>query len=335
MNYREDLDGLRAVAVILVILTHAYFPVTNDGGTTGVTAFFVLSGYLITRLLAEELAATGRIHLRAFYLRRALRLGPALVVLIVFVVGVGLWQDWAGGWQLGTVASLLYVANWVQVAGYQILPLGHTWTLAIEEQFYLLWPVVLLLVGTRRALGLAVAGILIGAVAQTVATGTFEYFSTITRGNAILVGCVLGIVQPRVPARLGGFGLLILVIVSYLNLPHDIALPIAIASSSLIVSSSLPALGILAPIGRRAYGLYLWNYPLTVLLGPIAAFLTFPVAALSYRLVERPLLRRYGPALRRGSIAAGPQMQRPTVDRVAPPAIPESSIQPPVAGTLP
>lgn len=303
MNYRADLDGLRGLAVVLVIVSHAGFPVTNDGGTTGVTAFFVLSGYLITRLLVAERDTTGRIDLRAFYLRRALRLGPALLLLIAFVLFVGLWVGWPGDWRAGIVASLLYVGNWVQVAGHGIDPLGHTWTLAIEEQFYLLWPVVLILAGTRVAFRLAVAGVILGAIAQTVATGNLEYFSTITRGDAILAGCLLGIVQPKVPTRVGVAGLLLLLLVSYMNLSHDLATPASIVASSLIVSSSLPALGILAPIGRRAYGLYLWNWPLAFLFGPIGAVVTFPVAALSFRLVERPLSRRFGPSLRRARTA--------------------------------
>ena len=303
MKYRADLDGLRAVAVLLVMVTHARFPVTNDGGTTGVTAFFVLSGYLITRLLVAEREATGRIDLRAFYLRRALRLGPALLVLLVFVLFVGVWVGWPDDWQIGIGASVFYVANWVQVAGYQIDPLGHTWTLAIEEQYYLLWPIVLVLAGPRLALRVAVAGTVLGAIAATVATGYFEYYSTITRGDAILAGCVLGIIQPRLPSRVAVAGLVLLLVVSYLNLSHDLATPLSIVASGMVLSSSLPVLGRLAPIGRRAYGLYLWNWPMAILFGPVGAFLTFLVAAISYRLVERPLTRRFGPALHRARVA--------------------------------
>ncbi len=299
MHYRADLDGIRAIAVVLVILTHAGLPIANDGGTTGVTAFFVLSGYLITRLLMAEHDATGRIDLRAFYLRRVLRLGPALLLLIAFVGFVGLRVGWPGDWRAGIVASLLYVANWVQVFGYQIDPLGHTWTLAIEEQFYLLWPIVLIVGGTRVALRLAVVGVVLGALAATVASGDFEYFSTLTRGDAILAGCALGIVQPKASTRVGIAGLLLLLAVTYLNLPHDAATPLSILASGMMVSSTLPALGVLAPIGRRAYGLYLWNWPMAILFGPVGALLTFPIAGLSYRLVERPLSRRFGPSLHR------------------------------------
>ncbi len=299
MKYRADLDGIRAIAVVLVILTHAQFPITNDGGTTGVTAFFVLSGYLITRLLLAELDQFGRIDLRAFYLRRVLRLGPALVLLLLFVAFIGVWVGWPGDWRIGILASLFYVGNWVQVAGHSIEPLGHTWTLAIEEQFYLVWPVLLILGGPRVALRLAVAGVALSFLASVVAGGNLEYFSTITRGDAILAGCVLGIVRPKASPTVGVAGLTLLLAVTYLNLSHDVATPLSIVASIMLISGPVPSLAILAPIGRRAYGLYLWNWPLAILFGPVGAALTFPVAALSYRLVERPLSNRFSPSLHR------------------------------------
>ena len=314
MNYRADLDGMRGVAVLLVVLTHARFPVSNDGGTTGVTAFFVLSGYLITRLLLGEREATGRIDLRAFYLRRALRLGPALLLLLAFVAFVGVWVGWNGDWRTGIVASFLYVGNWVEVAGYSIDPLGHTWTLAIEEQFYLVWPAALILAGPRIAFRLAMVGVIVGAVAQLIAGGTFEYFSTITRGDAILAGCILGMVQPRVPKALGVAGIVLLVVLSYLNAPHDIASPAAIILSGLIVSSAIPELAALGPVGRRAYGIYLWNWPMTILFGSFGFMPTFLIAALSFRLLERPLSRRYGPSLHRTAFA---KLEQPTAARAA------------------
>ena len=89
----------------------------------------------------------------------------------------------------------------------------------------------------------AIAGVVLGAVAQTVATGNLEYFSTITRGDAILAGCVLGIIQLKVPKALGVTGLVLLVAVSYLELPHDVATPLAILLSCLIVASSIPRFG--------------------------------------------------------------------------------------------
>ena len=113
----------------------------NDGGTSGVTAFFVLSGYVITIAPARNQASgRSRRGLVAFYRRRFVRLGPALLGMLAFVIVVGVAAGWPTEWRLGILACLAYVSNWVQVAGINIDPLGHTWSLAIEEQFYLLWP---------------------------------------------------------------------------------------------------------------------------------------------------------------------------------------------------
>jgi peptidoglycan/LPS O-acetylase OafA/YrhL len=133
--YRPDLDGLRAIAVGLVILTHASWPWVNNGGDAGVTAFFVLSGYLITNLLLGQLETRGRVDIVGFYRRRVIRLAPALLGLLAFTLMLGVIVGLRSDWQLGLVSCLVYVSNWVQVAGFNIDPLGHTWSLAIEEQF--------------------------------------------------------------------------------------------------------------------------------------------------------------------------------------------------------
>jgi len=161
LGHRPGLDGLRGVAVALVIAAHActgVFPshrplaegVLRGGGIVGVQLFFVLSGFLITRLLLEELDASGSIRLGAFYGRRVRRLLPALVALCVIYVAVA----WIAGRPNSPAAgsaitALLYVENfarWVPID--QDGWLGHTWSLAVEEQFYLAWP-ALLAVGVR------------------------------------------------------------------------------------------------------------------------------------------------------------------------------------------
>ena len=189
-GYRPDLDGLRAVAVGLVMLAHARLPWVNDGGDVGVTAFFVLSGYVITVLLCRNQATAGRAGLLAFYRRRVTRLGPALLGLLAFVIVVGLLAGWPTEWRLGILACLGYVSNWVQAAGINIDPLGHTWSLAIEEQFYLLWPALLLVVFRKRRswlIAITLGAIVAMSLARLVATGTTEYFSTFTRADAILL----------------------------------------------------------------------------------------------------------------------------------------------------
>jgi len=295
-EYRRDLDGLRAIAVGLVIVTHARWPWTNNGGDMGVTAFFVLSGFLITTILVGQQQRTGRIEVLRFYRRRFIRLAPALVGLLVFTLAFGLVIGWPTQWQVGIASCLAYVSNWVQVANVNIDPLGHTWSLAIEEQYYLLWPAILILL-RGRLLPVAVAGIGAAAVLRIVTTGPFEYFSTVTRADAILVGSVVALVRPCWHPSVAVAGLVALVGVALLDPVHDIAIPVAMVATVAVIGGRLEPLGVLAPIGLRAYSLYLWNWPMTLLLGsvgPLAPLMTIVVGELSYRLLEAPVLRRGG-----------------------------------------
>src|SRR5260370_13714265 len=154
------LDGLRGAAVVAVLLFHAGHLV---GGYLGVDLFFVLSGFLITGLLLAEWEHTGEMRLRAFWARRARRLLPALVAMLCGVVAYAAFAAHAiqlGAIRSDSLATLGYVANWHSIIGghsyWDVFsapsPLNHTWSLAIEEQFYLLWPLIVvgLAVGTRR-----------------------------------------------------------------------------------------------------------------------------------------------------------------------------------------
>ena len=299
--HRLDLDGLRAVAVVLVMLSHAGGPWGN-GGNAGVTAFFVLSGFLITGILQAELMRTGRVDLMAFYRRRIRRLAPALLVLLAVVLPVWMLAGGSSDRVLPILGSLLYVNNWLSVLGLNMEPLPHTWSLAIEEQFYLLWPIALVVLGPRRALVVAVVLAAGSAVARAVAEGAFEYFSTLTRADAILVGSALALAgRAALPPVAAVLGLTGLVVISLTGVSHDLAIAASIVSASAVVTSRLPSLGRLAPIGQRAYSLYLWNWPLTLLFGPLGFFLTIPVAEVSYRVAERPFMRT-----RRGPVASTP-----------------------------
>jgi peptidoglycan/LPS O-acetylase OafA/YrhL len=290
LEYRADLDGLRAVAILLVILDHAEWPITNDGGQGGVTAFFVLSGFLITTLLEAERRASGRIDLRAFYLRRALRLLPALAVVIAFVTVIGLAGGWGDEpWGVGVVASPLYVGNWLPLLGIGLGPMAHTWSLAIEEQFYLVWPVALMLV-PRRWLPWGMAGLIVVAIAQRwVLDVPWGFMTTTARMDALLVGCAIALWGRPLPKLLGPIAIAILVGTS-VTLTRLILEP-AMISAAVIVLVRPAVLEPLAPLGRRAYGIYLWNWPLTLLVGPLAIPLSLVAAELSYRFVERPALR--------------------------------------------
>lgn len=165
LGYVPALDGLRGVAILLVIGNH-YFLIPPGGGSTGVGLFFVLSGFLITTLLLEEHAQTGRIRLRAFYLRRARRLVPALAAMLAgYLVGAVI-QGRVHVAVRAAAAAAFYTANisqayWPHLIGRE--PIGPLWSLAEEEQFYLLWSallVLLLALAVRRrsvTLGLGVA----------------------------------------------------------------------------------------------------------------------------------------------------------------------------------
>jgi peptidoglycan/LPS O-acetylase OafA/YrhL len=207
LGRRPALDGVRAVAIIPVMGFHAGLG-WADGGYLGVDVFFVLSGFLITSLLLEELDLTHHIRLAHFYARRALRLLPALAVLLILV---GLYavirpnqleNQTAGTDILGT---MFYVFNWVLVrGGARLRMLSHAWSLSIEEQFYLLWPLTLVVLTKFRVSRPAIAAVTVVGFAASLITriiiiGGVDRASPRlnvgldTRGGALLVGCFLAL----------------------------------------------------------------------------------------------------------------------------------------------
>lgn len=293
MTYRPELDGLRAIAVGGVLIAHSQVGLGENPGLAGVTAFFVLSGYLITSLLIAERAATGTVDLRAFYERRVRRLAPALIALLTFVVTLGLAGVWTRPWLPGVAGAASYGANWMRiVVGVDSLgPLGHTWSLAVEEQFYLLWP-ILFIRWPRLAVRVAIAWIPVALLLRAGTSGVFEAMSTLTRGDAILAGCLLAISGRRFSVLAGRIGLVGLAIAA-LPMSFDAMIALATVSTVLIVGSRDILLAPLAAIGKRAYGLYLWDYTLTNLLPvPLAELATVVMAELSWRTVEARFSRR-------------------------------------------
>ena len=215
------LDGLRGVAVAAVVVNHLR-PHALPGGWLGVDIFFVLSGYLITTLLLREHEQRGRLDLGRFYSRRARRLLPALFLLLGVVAVVARFSpDEPGftGLRGDGFAALGYVANWRFIATgasyfntFAPSPLRHLWSLAVEEQFYLLWPLVLILVLRRhgpRAVGVtAVVLALASATAMAVMYGSGAhisriYFGTDTHAHSVLIGCALAAIGPRPAAPAG------------------------------------------------------------------------------------------------------------------------------------
>jgi peptidoglycan/LPS O-acetylase OafA/YrhL len=290
MPHRPDLDGLRGLAIVLVLVEHS--GVRDDGShalpfspaMAGVTTFFVLSGFLITTSLAAE----QRIDLRNFYLRRVVRLGPGLAALVGVVALVGILSLWAHPWLPGVLGSAAYVSNWMQAGGTDLGLLGHTWSLAIEEQFYALWPLAMLVVPMRWLLPLATAGAITGCAMYAARIGPV-YWSTFSNGGAILAGCVLALARPRLPRVAGPLGAALIAVGALFW-----AQPVVVIGAVLVIAMPIAAFLPLGALGRRAYSLYLWNWPLVLVCSGMPALpLTFAAAEASYRLVERPIMRLY------------------------------------------
>ncbi len=311
-GHLKALDGLRGLAVLAVLAYHAGLR-WAPGGLLGVDVFFVLSGFLITSLLVSEWNRTGTIGLGSFWGRRARRLLPALFVLLAgvaayawFVAG----SDELHRIRLDALSSLGYVANWRFVASSQGYfahtgvqsPLLHTWSLAVEEQFYVIWPIVSVLVLRRfgvRALGrlagwgaLASAG-LMAFLYHSGASSSRLYYGTDTRAQALLVGAFLAVAgskladRPRAVGRgdtwpwvfpalgVAGMGLLAWAWTQVGGesplLYQGGFLLVALATAAVILASALQPRGVLARalswgplayVGRISYGLYLYHWPL-------------------------------------------------------------------------
>jgi peptidoglycan/LPS O-acetylase OafA/YrhL len=326
LGYRPALDGLRGVAILLVLLGHGYAPGVPRADTVGVVVFFVLSGYLITTLMLQERRDTGRVSLAAFYRRRALRLLPALVLALAFVAV--LMQLLGRGAEISgdVVPTLLYYMNRTKAAGDDPGLLSHAWSLSIEEQFYIVWPLALVgLMAMFRGRLIPILALLLGlallVAAWRAALWSPEaynrvYWSTDTRADALLMGAglaVLGAVRPlRAPAWLAWIAAAVLVGLAVVGSNEGLAmiglLAAAVASALLIVaavgSSLMTRLLSWRPlvyVGTISYGLYLFHRPIMRIgttvdvawpVGFLAmALLSLGAAWLSYRYVERPFLR--------------------------------------------
>ncbi|QOS99406.1 acyltransferase family protein [Brevibacterium sp. JNUCC-42] len=313
-RYMPGLDGLRALAVFAVIIYHLNVN-WAPGGLLGVGVFFVLSGYLITDILISQWKQNGKIDLKDFWIRRAKRLLPAMLVMLIAVV---VWLALFDRSQLLSlrgeiVAALLYVSNWWlvfhEVSYFESFgpasPFGHFWSLAVEEQFYLIWPLLLLL-GLRyipcrdKLLGFTLAGVALSALVMALlydpgVDPSRIYYGTDTRAFGLLIGAALAMIWPSaklshkvsLPARItlevsGIAGLAtILWMIWYTNQYEDflyqgglVLLSIATAVVVAVIAHPASSLGKLMGakplrwIGVRSYGMYLWHYPIIVLSTP-------------------------------------------------------------------
>lgn len=306
MNYRPDIDGLRAIAVLLVVVYHAN-PAWLGGGFIGVDVFFVISGFLITRLLFDEWQGSQHISLSGFYARRVRRLLPALLLMLIGVLILGLWVlspaiGEVQGLAQSTLATLALLSNhyFALNTGYFDEPaeqqvLLHTWSLSVEEQFYLLWPVLLLFLlrsaeqrkrSPRRLVLKALAALFVASLAASVwltpREPTLAFFALPTRAWEFAVGGLASIAligyreRPALGSVCSAIGLAgILACAIWIDasmaFPGAVAiLPVA-ATGLVLIGGAMAPSGIatrvlrlkpLVAIGLVSYGWYLWHWPL-------------------------------------------------------------------------
>jgi peptidoglycan/LPS O-acetylase OafA/YrhL len=313
-RYMPGIDGLRAIAVIGVVIYHLHLN-WLPGGFLGVTVFFVLSGYLITDLLLDEWKNTGKLIYVRFMIRRLRRLAPAFITMLFIVSAWVTLTNHEALTKLQTewLPALFYSLNWWYIYyDYSYFesfgspsPLTHIWSLAIEEQFYLIWPFLLILVMTlfkkqsTRVL-VILAGVLLSALLMAIlyipgTDPTRVYYGTDTRAFSLLLGAALAFVWPSQqlsktlprPANIvlnatGGIGLTFIIILFYITSQYDAFLyrggmfllsfvtmisVAAFAHPASLFSRWLSVMP-LRWIGVRSYGIYLWHYPIIILTTP-------------------------------------------------------------------
>src|SRR4051812_22950005 len=313
LAHQPALDGIRALAVIAVIMFHAgNFYAT--AGFIGVDVFLVLSGFLITTLLLRELARTGRVAFGTFWMRRAPRLLPALILVLLAVACFGAFvatDNQPLGLRGDLLGSLFYVQNWRFVlsgASYftqfgSPSPLRHMWSLAIEEQWYLIWPLMLfgIMAITRRNLRLVTAVILALAAGSAILMAALydqggdasrAYYGTDTRAQALLIGAASAVLFTMRKAPLGKWGNALTQVLAAIGtiflgwvvveqserwtpLYRGGFSLVALAAAAMIAGAmtrgpvrSVLAIQPLPAIGLISYGLYLWHWPIFVWLSP-------------------------------------------------------------------
>ncbi|MDQ1431274.1 MAG: hypothetical protein QOF40_1876, partial [Actinomycetota bacterium] len=342
LPYLPGLDGVRALAALAVLFFHGGFSWAR-GGYLGVSLFFTLSGFLITRMLLAGYASEGRIDLLRFWAGRFRRLAPALLITLaaVIVVGPYLWDPTQRASLTGDVeSSIAYVANWRFIFSgnsYADLfrtasPVQHCWSIAIEEQFYLVFPIVMAVTlwathGSRRAL----RNVLLGAAAISLALPFVlanhdrVYYGTDTRAFEILAGCLLAfsfLHRPRGAMRrwwpVLGFTGLVVTVAAWMTVPQTsgwlyrggfalLAVVNVFVLRGAIVAGPVRSLLSVRPlrlIGKISYGLYLYHWPIFLWLDPVRVgvsgmplfvlrmAVTFAVALASFVFVEMPIRER-------------------------------------------
>ena len=287
LGYRPALDGIRALAIGGVVLSHVGFPLLPGAGL-GVDMFFCLSGFLITTLLMEEIDANGKIHLPKFWGRRALRLFPALAITIVAVVYYAQHFETSAvegaNTEHATRSVVFYVANWRMVTTHADIGMfGPMWSLAVEEQFYFVWPLLMMLALNRWGstmrhgmLGICVLGSLAAVMARlTLFHSIGDYwrlYGTDANADALLWGCTLGFALPMIrKARTARIVRVTSGVLMWVAIPSLIALAVIVKPEH----GDSPELTFLATWGVAAVALCTVVIITRALFAPRSMFTTF------------------------------------------------------------
>jgi peptidoglycan/LPS O-acetylase OafA/YrhL len=360
------LDGLRGFALFLVMWFH-FRSGEMPGGWVGICVFFPLSGFLITRLLIGELGKSNTLDFGKFWSRRARRLLPGLIAMLAIMPAIA----WASGYSAHEVtgavwSTMLYINNWWQLAQNtdywaqfhgQVSPFEHLWSLSVEEQFYLVWPIVVFVTWklsrrplralTNLCVAVATFGVVLG-LARPAADSTFVYYHTLVRSSEILIGALIAVLLterpdwlrlPRVAKAADVVGWVGLAFVLLIGVVLDDSATFIDRGGMFLasVAGCASIIGCLADrslasaldwsvvrwIGIRSYGLYLWHWPIFVVVTPqsvglsgwwltaLHTGLTTACAVLSHWLIEdrwrarpHPIPAKTSPSLRL-ELAAG------------------------------
>ena len=298
------LDGLRAVSALVVVFFHCHHPLFSGGGR-GVDVFFVLSGFLITGILLDS----DRINLLDFWSARVRRLVPALLTVVAACFVAAPIFAYGEGVSLQEVAyALSYTMNFASAAGHRYNPLSHTWSLAQEMQFYLLWPFfVPVLARTRHARIFLLSAWALITIVRVVVASFHEHlaiYSPVTHASGLVLGAFACFCRPF-PRLLGlaGVGLIAASLTmgtGHAAITYGTALAeigAALLIPDLVANASLPQSFLstkpLAGLGRISYGIYLWHFPLVMLMDPwprakiaIVPLASVLLAGLSYWTIE-------------------------------------------------
>jgi peptidoglycan/LPS O-acetylase OafA/YrhL len=327
IGYLSYLDGLRGIAILVVMMTHANFQL-GIYGIIGVDVFFVLSGFLITTLLLEEKFYKGSVSLKAFFIRRVFRLFPALYFLLLILLIYSIFQSstFASLVQQDVIWSFFYLKNisWIWSTTNSGL-LNHMWSLAVEEQFYILWPLILLSLIFLKKIRILIGGLIISTLYIFISHlyGVSLLFNSIFQ-EGIFLGCLIAILRWRYSFQIKELQylqtpfLLLIILIGIAPFPSIIILKKVLggvvsvitallvisflSSTKLTLAKEILQTKILIFVGKISYALYIWHVPVffwfkyELHLPATTSFIlkwivSFGLAILSWYLIEKPSLK--------------------------------------------